>query len=63
MERMREFLEMGGYAGFVWPSYLAAALLLGVLLAISLRGLRRAEAELAEVEGTEDSAGGGTNGK
>jgi len=60
MERMREFLEMGGYAGFVWPCYLAVATLLGALLYLSLRGLRRAEADLAEVEGPEAAKADGT---
>jgi heme exporter protein D len=38
---------MGGYAGFVWPAYALAAILLVGLLAASLRQLRKAEAELA----------------
>jgi heme exporter protein D len=44
---LQSFLAMGGYASFVWPAYgLAAAILAGLLL-LSLRRLRRAEAELA----------------
>ena len=46
-ETIRSFLQMGGYAGFVWPAYALAAILLVGLLAISLRQLRKAEAELA----------------
>ena len=46
-ETIRSFLQMGGYAGFVWPAYALAAILLAGLLAISLRQLRKAEAELA----------------
>jgi heme exporter protein D len=48
---LQSFLAMGGYAGFVWPAYgLAAAILAGLLL-VSLRRLRRAEAELAALGG------------
>ena len=33
MDRIAEFLAMGGYAGFVWPAYgVASAVLVGVLL-------------------------------
>lgn len=49
---------MGGYAGYVWPSYLFAAVVLGVLLAVSLRGLRAAESELADLEGPEHKNNG-----
>ena len=47
---MSAFLEMGGYAAYVWPAYgVTAAVLIGLLVA-SLRSLRRAEAELAGLE-------------
>lgn len=41
MESVSEFLEMGGYAPFVWPAFAIAAAVLTLLLAWSLRGLRR----------------------
>ena len=44
---LHNFLAMGGYAGFVWPAYALAAIVLVGLLALSLRQLRKAEAELA----------------
>jgi heme exporter protein D len=45
-DSIQTFLDMGGYAGFVWPAYaLAAAILVG-LLVVSLRQLHRAEADL-----------------
>jgi heme exporter protein D len=47
---MADFLAMGGYAWFVWPSYALAAAILGGMLATSLRRLRRAERRLAEIE-------------
>jgi heme exporter protein D len=43
---IQDFLAMGGYAQFVWPAYGLAAVVLVGLLAISLRQLRKAEAEL-----------------
>jgi len=48
---MHPFLAMGGYAAFVWPVYaLAVAVLVGLLL-VSLRQLRRGEADLAAQRG------------
>ncbi len=44
---IQDFLAMGGYAQFVWPAYGLAAVVLVGLLAISLRQLRKAEAELS----------------
>lgn len=50
MERLTEFLEMGGYAVFVWPAFgLAAVVMVGLLVA-TLRQLRRRRRELAELE-------------
>ena len=50
MTAIREFLAMGGYGGFVWPSYLlAAAVLLGLFL-VSRGELRRRQRRLAELE-------------
>ena len=40
---MSEYLAMGGYAAFIWPSYGIAALLLVVLFLLSARRLRAAE--------------------
>ena len=50
MEQLGKFLDMGGYAGFVWPSYVAVFAILAVLLWLSLRGLRGAERELSQLE-------------
>jgi heme exporter protein D len=41
------YLAMGGYAPFVWPAYALAAIVLVGVLALSLRALRKTEAELA----------------
>lgn len=49
MEDIRAFLEMGGYARFVWPAYLITALVMIGLLAHVLLALRRNETELARL--------------
>jgi heme exporter protein D len=47
---MSEFLAMGGYAAFVWPSYAVALGALVVLAAVSFRQWRAAKAEVARLE-------------
>jgi heme exporter protein D len=55
-DSVQTFLDMGGYAGFVWPAYgLAAAVLIGLLL-VSLRQLRRTEADLEALGATRPKA-------
>ncbi|MBI3453913.1 MAG: heme exporter protein CcmD [Rhodospirillales bacterium] len=52
---MAEFVAMGGYAAYVWPSYaLTAAVLIGLLWS-SLRALRAREADLAREDGRGES--------
>lgn len=46
MDSWSEFLAMGGYAEFIWPAYLIAALILALLLVLSLRDLRNKEGTL-----------------
>ena len=47
MESMKAFLEMGGYARFVWPAYgLVTAVTLG-LLVMSLKTLKARKRALA----------------
>ena len=50
METLSAFFHMGGYAGYVWPAYGAAVVLLAVLLVASLRGTRRQERALEAVQ-------------
>ncbi len=46
MDRFQAFLDMGGYAMFVWPAYgIAIGVLIG-LLVVSLRGMRGHEEAL-----------------
>lgn len=50
MEAVGNFLAMGGYAAFIWPSYgVAAVILLGLLLA-SRRRFRQEARTLAALE-------------
>ncbi|MCW8836053.1 MAG: heme exporter protein CcmD [Rhodospirillales bacterium] len=52
MDSITTFLNMGGYAAYIWPSYgIVAAVLVGLLFA-SLRGLRSEEATLKALEAT-----------
>ncbi len=46
MQGIGAFLAMGGYAGFVWPAYGAALIVLGGLTAQSLAAYRRRQREL-----------------
>ena len=45
-ESVSTFLDMGGYAAFVWPSYAITAVVLVGMLVASLRWLRSTEAAL-----------------
>ncbi len=62
---MMAFFEMGGYAGFIWPAYGAAAVVLVGLMVLSRRALKAAETELAALDArqTEPENGEGTNGQ
>lgn len=50
MSGLDEFLAMGGYAAFVWPSFGAVAVVLVGLWLQSARALKQAEAALDETE-------------
>ena len=47
---MVEFLDMGGYGGYVWPAWGTALVVLAALVWISLRTMRTQERELARLE-------------
>ncbi|WP_169566236.1 heme exporter protein CcmD [Sneathiella limimaris] len=47
---MSEFLHMGGYAAFVWPSYGLSALVLFLLVFLSIRKLKVTERLLKPLE-------------
>lgn len=47
---MSEFLSMGGYAAFVWPSYGLTALVMAGLAVWAWRSQRAARARVARLE-------------
>ncbi|MFQ5971003.1 MAG: heme exporter protein CcmD [Alphaproteobacteria bacterium] len=56
MDNVTAFLEMGGYAPFVWPALgLTAVVLVGMLVG-SIHSLRTGEAALMELERAGGSA-------
>jgi heme exporter protein D len=59
MNSLSSFLDMGGYAGFVWSSYGITVVVLVVLLVASLRSLSAREAALNELQGTATETGRG----
>lgn len=50
MDALATYFSMGGYGGFVWPSYALAALVMAGLVLTSWRGLRAREAELRALQ-------------
>ncbi len=55
MTGLDEFLQMGGYGGYIWPAYGLTALVLVGFLASSLGGLRRRQRELEGIEAASPS--------
>ncbi|MGC2855080.1 heme exporter protein CcmD [Novispirillum sp. DQ9] len=43
---MANYFDMGGYAGYVWPSYAVAAIVLVALFVATWRGLKTRERTL-----------------
>lgn len=50
MENIAKFLDMGGYAAFVWPALGVATVILALMAVASLRGLRASEVALQKAE-------------
>lgn len=50
MDGVAKFLDMGGYAAYVWPALGLTVLVLAGLLVASVKSARRREAELARLE-------------
>ena len=51
---MREFLSMGGYGAYVWPTYILSAVILGALTASLLARARQARRRLDKLERRDD---------
>jgi heme exporter protein D len=50
MQRVLDYLAMGGYAAFVWPAYALAASVLGALYWQSRHAYRRRHRELERLQ-------------
>ena len=50
MERLFEYLDMGGYAAWVWPSYGLAVIAVIGTLAVTLHTLKSREQEFDELK-------------
>ena len=50
MDGIAKFLDMGGYAAYVWPALGLTVVVLAGLLIASAKNARRREAELAQLE-------------
>ncbi len=53
-DAMRDFIDMCGYAAFVWPAYGLTLLVLALLVVDSVGRLKRRLAELAQAEENEE---------
>ncbi len=58
LDRIHDFLAMGGYAAFVWPAYAATFLVMAVLLVAALRAYHKAEREVARLQNARPRRGG-----
>jgi heme exporter protein D len=47
---MSAFFAMGGFGAYIWPSYAATFVVLGLAIVISLRGHARALADVRRLE-------------
>ncbi len=52
MDRIYEYLQMGGHAAFIWPALGLTATVLILMLVLSLHDLRTGEAVLRRLEAT-----------
>jgi heme exporter protein D len=50
MDSLTSFLEMGGYARFVWPSFAVTLFVLAGLLITSMRSLKVKQQRLAALQ-------------
>jgi heme exporter protein D len=50
MGSLATYLAMGGYAGFVWPAWGLAAVVMCALLVVSRRSLKGKQDELATLQ-------------
>jgi heme exporter protein D len=56
VDTITSFLQMGGYAAYVWPSFAVTVVVLAGLFAQSLKFLRAGEQALEELQAEEDAS-------
>ncbi len=54
MEKITEFLAMGGYGIYVWPSYIIAAAVIVIMAVVTVRSLRQAQKTLSSLKDYKD---------
>lgn len=59
MDAVSEFLNMGGYAAYVWSSYGLALVLLVGLAVVTRQAMRRNERQLARLQAAREARRGG----
>jgi heme exporter protein CcmD len=47
---MAEFFAMGGYAGYIWPAYIASILTLAAAVVVTLRAHAKARENVQRLE-------------
>lgn len=52
MDQIRDFINMEGYGGYIWPSYLVTAGLMIILMVATQRLLKANMATLESIENT-----------
>jgi heme exporter protein CcmD len=50
IEKLTEFLQMGGFALYVWGAYAISALILAVITFMAIRSLRQSQKKMREIE-------------
>ncbi|MEZ5690933.1 MAG: heme exporter protein CcmD [Rickettsiales bacterium] len=53
MENLLKALEMGEYGGYIWSSYLVAAVIILFIFVVTLRSLRKSQKTLDDLQNNE----------
>ncbi len=49
MEKLMQFMEMGGYAGYIWPAFGIVLAVMAFMWIAGMRGWRKSEQVLASL--------------
>ncbi|OHC75275.1 MAG: heme exporter protein CcmD [Rhodospirillales bacterium RIFCSPLOWO2_12_FULL_58_28] len=58
MESILKFLQMGGYAAYVWPCFILTAAVLVAMLVSSMRFMKKSENILKSLQGDDKETDG-----